>query len=75
MAEGQSKEPIPNNDESKQTELSEITQMTQGENHILLLNTKGEVFAFGDNSHGQLGIDTQRKSVDFHSMGQSVIFF
>jgi alpha-tubulin suppressor-like RCC1 family protein len=49
--------------------------MTQGENHIMLLNTKGEVFAFGDNSHGQLGIDTQKKSVDFHWMGQSVIFF
>jgi alpha-tubulin suppressor-like RCC1 family protein len=49
--------------------------MTQGDNHIMLLNTKGDVFAFGENSHGQLGIDVQRKSVDFQWKGETVVFF
>jgi alpha-tubulin suppressor-like RCC1 family protein len=74
-AEPNSKEILGLNEDVMRPELTEITQMTQGDNHILLLNTKGDVFAFGDNSHGQLGLTPEKKSVDFQCMGPNVYFF
>lgn len=34
-----------------------VVQVACGEKHTVVRTDKGEVFAFGDNQHGQLGLD------------------
>merc|ERR1711974_313994 len=36
--------------------LSDITEIDCGENHNFALNSKGEIFGFGSNSYGALGL-------------------
>lgn len=40
----------------------DITSIATGDNHSLVLDREGRVFAFGDNSSGQLGLDASAES-------------
>jgi alpha-tubulin suppressor-like RCC1 family protein len=44
--------------------LPEIAQISRGRSHALMVSTEGAVFAFGDNSGGQLGVEDLFDSAD-----------
>jgi alpha-tubulin suppressor-like RCC1 family protein len=39
-----------------------FTSIQVGDNHVMALTTEGKVFAWGDNTHGQVGISDALKN-------------
>ena len=40
-----------------------IVKIAAGENHLVMLSSEGEVYTFGEGSHGQLGSSTRTKNI------------